>query len=151
MSSLPCRWKIKGSKTWSAILNSIQKVDSLDIPETPIKKRVWDTFLTPSPTKKPKLFTALSFTGQSSSSMSGPSWTAMETNELDKDTDSLDDNFPESSKEATGFKLDLKRGRAAGVYGVESNDVNPSPPVCVCKACLLLLVQTNVSWETIAV
>lgn len=114
MSSLPCRWKIKGSKTWSAILNSIQKVDSLDIPETPIKKRVRDTFLTPSPTKKPKLFTALSFTGQSSSSTSGPSWTAMETNELDKDTDSLDDNLPESSKEVTGFK---KRKSSRGLWG----------------------------------
>src|SRR5260221_2128813 len=91
MSSLPCRWKIKGSKTWSAILNSIQKVDSLDIPETPIKKRVRDTFLTPSPTKKPKLFTALSFTGQSSSSTSGPSLTAMETNE---GPDVEDDDWP---------------------------------------------------------
>lgn len=99
---MPCRWKIKGSKTWSAILNSIQKVESLDIPETPIKKRVRDTFLTPSPTKKPKLFTALSFTS------------AVESNDLDKDSDYLDDNLPETSKDATGLK---KRKSSRGLRG----------------------------------
>src|SRR5260370_17945767 len=58
---------IKGTKTWCAVLNSIQKIDALDHPETPIKRRLQDTVLMPSPTKRPKLLTSLNFGTPSSS------------------------------------------------------------------------------------
>src|SRR5258708_1843245 len=47
------------TKTWAAILNSVQKVQAITEPATPKQRRCQDTLLTPSPKKKPKVFTTL--------------------------------------------------------------------------------------------
>jgi len=52
-------WHFGSTKTWGAILNSVQKVEALIEPATPKQKRHQDTLLTPSPKKKPRLFTTL--------------------------------------------------------------------------------------------
>ena len=52
-------WHFGSTKTWGAILNSVQKVEALIDPATPKRKRCQDTLLTPSPKKKPRIFTTL--------------------------------------------------------------------------------------------
>src|SRR5260370_15980839 len=52
-------WHFGLTKTWGAILNSVQKIDALTEPATPKQKRCQDTLLTPSPKKKPRIFTTL--------------------------------------------------------------------------------------------
>src|SRR5260370_29754857 len=52
-------WHFGLTKTWGAILNSVQKIDALTEPVTPKQKRCQDTLLAPSPKKKPRIFTTL--------------------------------------------------------------------------------------------
>ena len=103
------RWKIRATKTWSAVLNSIQKIDALDQPQTPIKKRLCDTILTPSPTKKPKIFTPLKFNVQFPSSSS-----VQTTINQEKDYEILDNAEGAFSKDTSPSVKKRTKGNRAG-------------------------------------
>ena len=137
------RWKIRGTKTWSAILNSIQKIDALDQPQTPIKKRLHDTVLTPSPTKKPKIFTPLKFNVQLPSSSS-----VQMTISQEKDYDILDDAEGAFSKDTSPLVKKRTKGSWAGKNWMASCQgpicwsINPSPCILFSHIYLAMVVSS---------